>query len=190
MWEELSGGRYMDWRSVDAGSDDEGCGGNIWVPDDWVATDGWPPLALLGASDERCQRRSVLVHRIWHPKPPYTFTPESVLDVEDVTASTALEQLAPAIGRVRFHAVPGLKTYVLAELDSEPQSMQWDGLCFHRIDYGACGRDVIVFEERLGEMLLGCPGGGPVWETLAHGRRWDWLVDAHRRRDELRREAS
>ena len=183
MWDNLSQHRYMDWRSVDTGSDHEEDGGDIWVPDDWVARDGWPPLALLGASDEGCQRRSVLVHWTWHPEPPFPSTPESVQAIEDVMANTELEPLAPAIGRVRFHNVPGLEQYVLANLDSEPQSMQWEGLCFHRIDYGTCGRDVVVFEKRLGEMLLGCPGGGPVWETLAQGRRWDWLVKAHRRRD-------
>lgn len=191
LWDDLGSLWYMDARWVDTGSDDEGVlegGMEIWQPDDWAAAVGWRPLVLLGADDEGAQRRSVMIHRIWHPSPPFTSTPESVQELDEVTGSTELEQLAPAIGHVRFHAVPGLETYALAELDSEPHSMQWEGLCFHRIDYGACGRDVVRFEERLAEMLLGCPNGGTVWEALGRGRKWTWLVEAHQRRDQLRAE--
>lgn len=169
LWDQLSSRRYQEMR--------------IWgyVEDDWVPGAGYRPLLVLGADDETCQRGSALVHVIWDDEMT-TSTPDDVRFVTDVKADTPLTPLAPAIGHFSFKPVPGLREW--AESDEGDDKLTWDRYCFHRISYDKCGRDVIEFEKKLGNDLVQC--AGKKWETLAQGRRWDWLIDAHERRDRLR----
>lgn len=156
---------------------------NLWdyIEDDWMPGAGYPPLVLFGASDQTCEGKCALAHVVWDGDITAR-TPDDVRLLVDVTADTELTTLAPAIGRFSFKPVPGLREWATGDGGSD--KMTWDRYCFHRIDYDQCGRDVVEFEKKIGNDLLQC--AGTKWETLARDRRWDWLKEAHERRDKLR----
>lgn len=171
LWDQLSVRQYRmlnPWEYIDF---------------DWMPAAGYPPLVLFGASDETCEVKCALAHVIWD-EDVTTRTPDDVQRLEDVTADTPSTPLAPAIGQFSFKAVPGLKEWALADDGSGDDKMTWDRYCFHRVDYNKCNRDVVEFEKRIGKDLVEC--GGQKWATLAQDRRWDWLRDAHERREKLR----